>query len=190
MNKYKILIRQEFRKGEYKILPIRFKDRIKIMEWRNEQMYHLRQSKKLTIEDQNNYFKNNINSLFSEDYPNQLLFSYLENGICIGYGGLVHINWSLKTGEISFIIDTSLEKEKYEFHWKNFLTLIEKVVFEELKFKKMFTFAYDLRPRLYPVLENKGFIKEKTLKNKYTLNEKSLDVVVHSKYNLGFKNTN
>ncbi|MDB2695082.1 GNAT family N-acetyltransferase [Flavobacteriaceae bacterium] len=178
MNKYKVLIRQEFIQGKFKILPIRFKDRIKIMEWRNEQMYHLRQFKKLTIEDQNNYFKNIIKSLFSEDYPLQILFSYLEDGICIGYGGLVHIDWNLKTAEISFVMDSSLEEDKFEFHWKSYLSLIEQVAFGDLNFKSIFTYAYDLRPRLYTVLEDSGFIKNKVLKN-----NNDFDVIIHSKNN-------
>lgn len=57
MSTYNVLNKQIFRRGKHSLVPIRFKDRIKIMEWRNEQMYHLRQFIKLTIEDQNNYFK-------------------------------------------------------------------------------------------------------------------------------------
>jgi hypothetical protein len=34
-----------------------------------------------------------------------LLFSFLKNGECIGYGGLVHINWIDQNAEISFMID-------------------------------------------------------------------------------------
>ena len=48
------------------------------MKWRNEQMYHLRQSKVLTLKDQN-YFKNVISKLFSKKKPNQLLFSFFKN---------------------------------------------------------------------------------------------------------------
>ena len=179
MNKYKSLIKQEFIEGEYKIIPIRFKDRFKIMEWRNEQMYHLRQSKKLTIEDQDNYFKNTIKSLFHMDQPQQILFSYLEGEICIGYGGLVHIDWDLKTAEISFVMNTILEEDKFEFHWKSYLYLIEQLVFDYLDFKSIFTYAYDLRPRLYPVLEDSGFIKDRVIENKDDIN-----VIIHVKHNL------
>jgi hypothetical protein len=48
--------------------------------------------------------------LFQLQKPNQILFSFLEENKCIGYGGLVHINWNDINGEISFIIDTKLEK--------------------------------------------------------------------------------
>ena len=35
MNKYKILKHQVQKKGEFSIVPIRMKDRISIMNWRN-----------------------------------------------------------------------------------------------------------------------------------------------------------
>ena len=78
MKKYKVLNQNIFSKGEFKIIPIRFEDRIDIMNWRNEQMYHLRQSSKLTQEDQDSYFQKVINPLFSKERPKQLLFSYLK----------------------------------------------------------------------------------------------------------------
>lgn len=92
-NIYKALDTQCFSKENYSIVPIRFQDRLKIMEWRNEQMYHLRQTKALTEEDQNSYFENIVSKLFVLEKPNQILFSYLKDNECIGYGGLVHINW-------------------------------------------------------------------------------------------------
>jgi len=114
MIKYKCLNQNEFNFNEYKIVPIRFEDRLDIMKWRNEQIYHLRQVKPLTIDDQNNYFNNVISKLFEQEKPNQLLFSFLKNDVCIGYGGLVHINWIDKNAEISFIMNTELEEDYFE----------------------------------------------------------------------------
>ena len=100
MNTYKVLNKQVFTQGEYKLVPIRFEDRWDIMKWRNEQIYHLRQSKPLTKEDQDHYFNNVASKLFEQEQPSQILFSFLRNDICIGYGGLVHINWVDKHAEI------------------------------------------------------------------------------------------
>ena len=50
MQSYKVLNKQVFKSGVFSIVPIRFEDRIDIMKWRNEQMYHLRQDKPLTEE--------------------------------------------------------------------------------------------------------------------------------------------
>jgi RimJ/RimL family protein N-acetyltransferase len=182
MSTYKVLNRQVFSSGSYSIVPIRTEDKYTIMKWRNEQIYHLRQNISLTKEDQDTYFENVVAKLYSQEYPNQILFSYLEDGKSIGYGGLVHINWIDKNAEISFIMDTALEKEFFEFHWKNYLKLIEKLAFEEFQFHKIFTYAFDLRPRLYPALIESGFLKEATLKDHCLFEGKYIDVIIHSKF--------
>ncbi len=182
-NKYKVLKKQSFTKENHAIVPVRLEDRLQIMKWRNEQMYHLRQDKLLTVKDQDFYFENIVNKLFDQEKPNQILFSYLEDDICIGYGGLVHINWIDKNAEISFIMKTTLEKESFNFHWQTYLQLIEQLAFKELNFHKIFTYAFDLRPHLYKAIESSGFIKEAVLKEHCFYNNEYKDVVIHSKLN-------
>jgi hypothetical protein len=133
--KYNCLNQNEFKALDYKIVPIRYKDRLAIMKWRNEQIYHLRQDKPLTEADQEFYFNTVINKLYDKEKPSQLLFSFLKDDVCIGYGGLVHINWVDKNAEISFVMDTKLEKENFATYWKIFLNLIEQVAFNELNFQ-------------------------------------------------------
>ena len=150
MNRYKSLKSQVFEKNNYKIVPIRCEDRFDIMNWRNEQMYHLRQNSLLTTKEQDMYFKKVVNKLFEKETPNQILFSYLKDGKCIGYGGLVHINWIDKNAEISFVLNTNLESNEFSFHWSNYLGLLEQVAFKELFLHKIFTYAFDLRPSFIP----------------------------------------
>jgi RimJ/RimL family protein N-acetyltransferase len=183
MNSYNVLNNQIFSSDLYSIVPIRYEDRMAILKWRNEQVYHLRQDKPLTESDQENYFNTVINKLFVQEKPNQLLFSYIKDGICVGYGGLVHINWIDKNAEISFVMDTKLEKEYFSKHWKIFLKLIEQVAFIELNFHKVFTFAFDLRSHLYAPIEDSGFVKEATLKEHCFFNRTYKDVIIHSKFN-------
>jgi RimJ/RimL family protein N-acetyltransferase len=180
---YKVLNKQIFTSGNYSLVPIRFEDRFAIMKWRNEQMYHLRQVKQLTKEDQDAYFQNVIATLFNQDQPNQILFSFLENDVCIGYGGLVHINWNDKNAEISFIMNTELEETCFQAIWTVYLELIELVAFVKLNFYKLFTFAFDLRPQLYDVLEDSGWAKEAVLKNHFYLNKEYKNIIIHSKFN-------
>ncbi len=182
MQTYKSLSNNQFVLGEYTLLPLRSEDKFLIMKWRNEQMYHLRQTKLLTEEDQENYFNNIIKQLFTEEKPNQLLFSYLQKGTCIGYGGLVHINWLDKNAEVSFLMNTANEKEFESEHWTNFLKLIDKVAFNELNFTKIFCYAYDVRPHLYKHLLANNYLLEARLKNHYLLDDKYYDVVIHSKF--------
>lgn len=180
-NFYRILKQQEFSIGRFSIVPIRYEDRYLIMQWRNEQMYHLRQNAPLTKEQQDLYFNTVVAGLFEQEKPGQILFSYLENEQCIGYGGLVHIDWVHQHAEISFIMDTRLETSSFEWHWKNYLPLIEELAFSELKLHKVFTYAYDLRPLLYTALEASGFTKEAVLKDHCLFDGHFVDVVIHSK---------
>lgn len=181
MNCYKVLNKQRFSSGNYSIVPIRYEDRLDIMKWRNEQIYHLRQNKPLTLENQEYYFKSVISSLFDQEKPNQILFSFLENDKCIGYGGLVHINWIDMNAEISFIMDTLLEKDYFELHWLTYLGLIEQLAFNELNLHKIYIYAFDLRPHLYKAAEKASFIKEAVLIEHCKFQDKFIDVVIHSK---------
>lgn len=153
------------------------------MKWRNEQMHHLRQSEKLTIENQKKYFKIIVAKLFDQEKPNQILFSFLKDDVCIGYGGLVHINWVDKNAEISFVMNTQLEKNEFDLNWSIYLSLIEKVSFNELNFNKIFTYAYDLRPNLYLTLEKNGFKLKSRFKNHILIDGVKKDVVIHEKQN-------
>ncbi|MEM9052825.1 MAG: GNAT family N-acetyltransferase [Bacteroidota bacterium] len=166
--------------GNFQLVPIRFEDRYQIMKWRNEQIFHLRQERSLTEQDQDHYFNEVVEKLFDQEEPHQLLFSFLESGACIGYGGLVHINWKDQNAEVSFIMDTDLEAERFGELWGAYLSLIKQVAFEDLALRKIFTFAYDLRPHLYPVLINAGFEEDARLRDHVQFDGKYSDVLIHS----------
>lgn len=187
MSKYKCLNNNFFQEGNYKIVPIRFEDKDLIMNWRNDQMFHLRQKKLLSIDDQNKYFNQVVNRLFDQKHPEQILFSFLENDKCIGYGGLVHIDWKKKTTELSFIMNSSLEKDYFNKNWEIFLKLIQELAFNELNFYKMYTYAFDIRPKLYKSLLLEGFSFESRIENQYLYEGKLRDVVIHSKLNKNAK---
>ncbi len=179
---YTILDKQEYATGPYKMVPIRDKDKYDILHMRNEQIYHLRQAKPLTITEQELYFATVVADLFKAQKPGQLLFSYLHNDTILGYGGLVHINWLDKHAEISFIIETKLEND-FALHWTNFLNMLKELAFGRLGFHKVFTYAFNLRPHLYEVLEENGFLEEARLKEHCFFDGQYIDVVIHSKFN-------
>lgn len=181
-SRYKVLEKSQYELNNIKIVPIRFEDRLLIMRWRNEQMYHLRQQKELTQTDQDRYFETVVSELFDADQPGQLLFSYLKDNVCVGYGGLVHINWNDKNAEISFIIDPVLEEEYFQQHWTTYLSLIEQVAFNDLGLRKIYTYAFDLRPHLYRAVEAAGFKREAELKEHFLHNSEYKSVVIHSKW--------
>lgn len=187
MKSYTVLKNQKFSVGKYALVPIRYEDRMDILKWRNEQIYHLRQNKPLTEKNQEDYFNNVVAKLFEQEQPTQLLFSYLENDKCIGYGGLVHINWVDKNAEISFIMNTELEPLFFTKHWTTFLKLIEQIAFRELNLYKLCTYAFDVRPHIYQIIENAGFTKEATLKEQCFFNGEFKDVIIHCKFNTLYK---
>jgi RimJ/RimL family protein N-acetyltransferase len=55
------------------------------------------------------------------------------------------------------------------------------VAFEELQLHNIFTYAFDLRPRLYLALAQSDFQEEARLKEHCYFDGKYLDVVIHSK---------
>lgn len=183
MRKYTCLSSNIYRSEAFTLVPIRDLDKYAILKMRNEQIYHLRQSSLLTLEKQEDYFANVISKLFEQPKPSQILFSLLENDEFIGYGGLVHINWIDRNAEISFIMKTELEQDKFEYYWENYLTLLQDVAFYDLEFHKIFTYAFDLRQHLYPILEKSGFKEEARLKEHCYFEGKYLDVVINSKVN-------
>jgi len=187
MNSYKALSKQNFTSGNYSIEPIRMEDRYDILKWRNEQVFHLRQNKWLTIDDQDKYFKNVITTLFNSDNPDQILFSFFKENKFVGYGGLVHINWQDKNAEISFLMNTELEEDFFETFWIKFLSLMETVGFEELNLHKIYTYAFDLRPKLYSALDRAGFEDVVELNEHSYINDEFISVKIHSKYNRNVK---
>lgn len=181
MRTYKCIGNQFIELKNYKLVPIRFEDRYNIMQWRNEQIYHLRQAEPLTKEKQDWYFENVVANLFEQEQPNQILFSFLENNVCIGYGGLVHINWIDKNAEISFIMNTELESNGFKKYWSEYLSILENVSFKILDFHKLYVYAFDLRPHLYEVLESNNYFLDARLKEHCLFQESFKDVVIYSK---------
>ena len=179
MRNYRCLTDQEFAKGEFKLVPIRDEDKYSIMQWRNEQISILRQKSPLTKENQEKYFKEVVEKLFEEEQPSQLLFSFLENGNLIGYGGLVHIDWENKNAEISFLTETSRIQNRLVSDWIAYLALLKQLA-SIAGFIKIYTYAYDVRPMLYEALRESSFKEEARLKKHVFIEGGFADVLIHS----------
>lgn len=183
INKYQCLKNQSVVYKDFKLVPIRYEDRYEIMKWRNEQIFHLRQTHPLTEAQQDKYFENVILGLFQSENPEQILFSFIKGDDCLGYGGLVHIDWNNQNAELSFLIDTSLEKENFVIFWVAFLTMIKRIAFKELNLHKIYTYAFDLRPRLYEALNESGFKVVSRLYEHVIIDSTYIDVIIHSCFN-------
>lgn len=190
-NSYKVLKNNFFfHFNDFSLVPIRLEDRFEIMKWRNEQIFHLRQSEPLSKERQEKYFKEVVFNLFEEENPKQILFSLITKKTCIGYGGLVNINWIDKNAEISFVMNTELEKNYFQKYWRIFLNLIEEVAFNDLQLHKLYVYAFDLRPHLYKALKNSKYKEDARLNEHCFFNDNFVDVVIYYKINNNNANSN
>ena len=182
MPAYRILHRNDYRHGRYRLLPIRPDDREAIRQWRNAQQDILRQSAPLTVEAQDRYFREVVAPLFEAAQPGQLLFSLLLDEELIGYGGLVHIDWAAGRAEISFLLETGRNAHipSFQTDFAAYLHLLRQVAFEELSFQKINTEAYDVRPYLTAVLEAEGFAEEARLPRHVQVAGQLVDTVFHS----------
>ncbi len=182
---YKCLKKNVFSKDNYLLVPLRDEDKYAILEWRNAQIDILRQKEILTKEQQETYFNTIITPLFEQEKPNQILWSFLENGKLIGYGGLVHIDWEAKHAEISFLLCNQRNSDIAQFKkdWSVYLNLVISIAFSELNFQKAHTYAYDIRPYYFDIMYDQGFLKEGHLKRHIKIGEKLVDVLILSKFN-------
>jgi len=179
--KYLCLKNTKYEYENYFLVPFREKDIQYIRKLRNKQMDILRQKEKISEKDQIKYFKIFIKKSFNEKKPNSILFSFLLNTKCIGYGGLTNIDWNSKRAEVSFIVDNirHSEPEIYDQDFSSFLKLITHLAFNELKFNKLFTETYNIRPLHLKIIEKMGFELEGRLKKHVNIKGKYADSLLH-----------
>lgn len=182
INKIKCLNQNLFSSEDYQLLPLRKQDIQSIREWRNNQIEVLRQKKIITEQDQIIYYEDVVEPLFAEDKPEQILFSFLKNDRCIGYGGLVHISWDDSRAELSFLLDDnrSRNKEIYLQDFSTFIRLSLKIGFSHLKLNKIFTETYDIRDHHVFVLEMNGFKREGVMREHVYMNGSFINSIIHS----------
>ena len=166
MTTYRPLPPAEYCHEAYQLIPIRYEDREPIRAWRNAQLEVLRQAAPLTAEHQEAYFQRIVMPLFEQDHPGQLLFSLLHNGELIAYGGLVHLSWPDLRAEVSFLAEPTraANADTYRQDFLAHLRLLGQVAFEGLKFNRLFTETYDIRPAHIAILEEAGFQLEGRLR--------------------------
>ena len=179
--KYSFLKFNDYSFENYTLLPLRYEDISKIKKWRNDQISVLRQNKILTDADQENYYQELVEKSFFNPKPNEILFSFLLDDTCIGYGGMVHVDWDKKTAEISFITETKRANlnEIYQNDFTAFTTILFRISFSELLFNKLTTETYGIRTNTLRILDQLGFQLKKIDKKKILINNEMYDSFHH-----------
>ena len=179
---YKLLDGFDGQLGEYEVCSVRQEDALPIMHWRNAQIDALRQREALTEEQQLSYFRKNVFPSFSLEQPPMVILSYLKSGQLIGYGGIVHLNWEAKRGEVSFLLDPDRTKDKasYGQDLNHFLTLLKRLAFDHLQLNRLTTEAYGNRPWHVEAIEANGFRHEGILRQHALKGDQLVDAHLHA----------
>lgn len=166
--------------GVFSLRPISWDDREQIREWRNRQIDVLRQARVLTAEDQDAYYLNVVEPQFSQARPAQVLLAYTCGDDLLGYGGVVHINWPDRRGEVSFLTATDrLDEETFASDWNAYLNLLIPLCRDRLRFHKLTTETYETRTMLVPILESHGFVLEGRLREHHLFGDTWIDSLAH-----------
>lgn len=165
---YRCLSAQQFaNEAGYKLIPLREQDIEQIRIWRNAQIDILRQKTAISHEQQARYYEGVIRPTFTEDNPKQVLFSFLLNETCIGYGGLTHLDWEARHAEVSFLVDPLYVQDDALYHqtFAHYLALLSRIAFLDLRFHRLFAETYAFRKEHIATLEAAGFQWEGRLRD-------------------------
>lgn len=180
--KYRVLSAEEYKFEKLSIQTIDNSHIQQIRVWRNQQIDILRQNQIIAEEHQEQYFNTHIFPIFESNTPVQVLFNCYYDDKFIGYGGIVHISYEDKIGEISFLLDPQIPADHfYEFVFILFLELMDKIAFHELGLNKLFTETFSTRMEHVPMLEKAGYLREGIRRCHVILNGRVADIYLHGK---------
>lgn len=154
-----------------------------IRKWRNMQMGVLRQSLPITESEQIAYFENYVFTEYSKLEPKQILFEIYNEASIVGYGGLVHCDWTVPKAELSFLLSPEIQEGGvvYLRIFDRFIKLMEDIAFNKLEILRLFTETYSFREQHINVLEQNKFTREGTLRDHIIHDGKLSDSIFHGK---------
>ena len=178
---YACLIRSKISHDDYSIRTVDAGDIESIRQWRNAQMDVLRQKNAISQDEQLAYYDKYVWPTLAYSHPKNILLAYLKNDQLIGYGGLVHIGWEDRRGEVSFLLDPirTYDRESYKREFSVFLNLIKKLAFEDLNLKRLYTETFSNRADHISVLESAGFSLEGRMRQHVIINGQAVDSLIH-----------
>jgi len=150
----------------------------KIRIWRNNQINILRQKKKITKVQQIKYFKLQYFPNLNKKKPNQLLYTLIDNGDAVGYGGIVYIDWKAKEGEVSFVLDPKKNYHKKKY-FNFFIKEIKKIAKSSLFLKEIITETYSFRRAHIKLITENGFREVRRTKNTVKVKKIYYDSIFH-----------
>lgn len=164
MRFYKRLATPEYNGASCLLKAIQIDDIESIRLWRNQQIPFLRQNHQISELEQRQYFEEIIWPQLNLDEPECMIFSVFRAGELVAYGGLVHISWTDRRAELSFLMNPKFtETSDYRKTFVDFLEVMKKLAFDELKLHRLYTETFSINQRNFEILESSGFTLEGTL---------------------------
>lgn len=165
--------------GPYSLRPLEWADRGPIRDWRNEQIEILRQSAALTESDQDRYYEDVIRPQMGQAQPAQVLAAFLDDDELIGYGGIVHIAWPHRRGEVSFITATDRQDPaQFSADLSAFLRLVARLA-ARLDLHRLTTETYEFRSAFIAELERAGYVQEGRQRDHVWDGDRFIDSLIH-----------
>lgn len=166
--------------GAYALRPLDWSDRIPIRQWRNDQIVVLRQDRLLSEDDQDAYYRDVIRPQLALSTPPQVLVAVTLDEVLIGYGGIVHLHWADRRGELSFLTATDrLDPSTFAADWRAYLSLLLPLCRDQLGLHKITTETYEFRTDVIPLLEEAGFVLEGTLREHHRVDDRWVTSLAH-----------
>ncbi len=164
----------------YALRPIAWDDREPIRRWRNDQIDVLRQRSALSVDDQDRYYRDVVAPQLTAAEPAQVLVAVDLDGSLIGYGGIVHLAWGDRRGEVSFLTATDrLDGATFTADWRAYLAMLVPAARDHLRLHKLTTETYAFRTALVPLLEEAGFVREGVLREHHDVDGAWVDSLAH-----------
>ena len=152
-----------------------------IRRWRNAQMDVLRQEHPIDEEAQKAYFAKAVWPQMLLAEPSQILVTLLHDDQPIAYGGFVHISWTHRRAELSFLADPDIARNesRYSHALSHYLALIRVVGFGRLRFNRLYLETYAMRTAHIALLERNGFALEGTMRAHVLIGGSYCDSLIH-----------
>ncbi len=169
-------------RGRIRLRPIHRDDSEPIRQWRNAQLPVLRQAAPLSADDQARYYEQVVRPQMSQARPAQVLVAMLEDDRLVGYGGVVHISWSNRRGEVSFMTEpVRLDDSTFRADWLVFLDLVCEIARDRLGLHRLSTETFAIRTSLLETLDRAGFEREGVLRDHVLIDGRFEDSVLHGR---------
>jgi RimJ/RimL family protein N-acetyltransferase len=152
--------------SHYVIRGFEFDDLEAVRIWRNAQIDVLRQAAPLSEADQRRWWDTVYLRESAGSEPQQTLYTLLETGRAVAYGGFTNCDWVVRRAELSFLADDAIaaDQARYEIVQRHFFVFLLQHGFGEQGFQRLFTETYDFRKEHIDVLEELGLREEGRLR--------------------------